>query len=207
MCYSAQASFTASSLLTLAGVALLAKIKDKRYFFLGSVPLIFAFQQVMEGCLWMRFEPMQLFKNIYLFFAYFFWPIWIPLSLLMVEKSKVRKKIQTILLYLGIIIGFYLSYHIPDTHVNINCQSITYQYPFDININLTFGTLLYFLVVLGPVFSSSIPYSFVFGTFLAVFGLFIFMFDAFYLTSLWCFWSAVTSLLLFFYLPFKKRRE
>ncbi|MBM3207485.1 MAG: hypothetical protein FJZ57_02620 [Chlamydiae bacterium] len=205
MCYSATASFSASAVLLVTGSILVCRIKEKKYLFLALIPVFFAVQQAMEGCIWLKLEPSQWFKNIYLLFAYTFWPIWIPLSLLMVEKNKQRRKIQLALLWIGIIMSTYLLFTISDTHPYITCHSIQYENKKVSAQFGNFGILLYFAVTIGSVFTSSLSFSKILALFFSVFAIFIFVFDRFYFASLWCFWSAVISILLCFYLPTRKK--
>jgi flagellar biosynthesis protein FliR len=47
---------------------------------------------------------------IFLFFAQILWPMWVPIAILLLEKSNMRKAIQRILVGAGLIVGCYLAY-------------------------------------------------------------------------------------------------
>ena len=53
MCFSATASFGASAVLGVIGVAAVAKAKTKPQRLFASIPLVFAVQQLSEGFLWL----------------------------------------------------------------------------------------------------------------------------------------------------------
>lgn len=55
MCFSATASFTASAVLGITGIATLRQVKFKSLIFLACLPLLFAIQQFNEGLIWLYF--------------------------------------------------------------------------------------------------------------------------------------------------------
>ncbi len=92
MCFSATASFLASGLLTMAGVATYWQVIDRRQMLLASIPLLFAIQQAAEGVVWLSFgydafAPWRIIAAyFFLFFAFIIWPIWAPLSVYYLES-------------------------------------------------------------------------------------------------------------------------
>ena len=52
-CFSATASFVTVGTTTAVGIACLSKVRQWRELPLASLPLIFAVQQAVEGCLWL----------------------------------------------------------------------------------------------------------------------------------------------------------
>ncbi|MGH8553728.1 MAG: DUF6629 family protein, partial [Methylococcales bacterium] len=53
MCFSAQASFLASGILTVGGIATLSQVRYPEQRAFAFFPLIFALHQFIEGCLWL----------------------------------------------------------------------------------------------------------------------------------------------------------
>ncbi|MEW5858245.1 MAG: DUF6629 family protein [Cyanobacteriota bacterium] len=53
MCFSATASFTAGTTLSVLGVATLTQIRSRQEVLLGIFPLLFATQQFIEGWVWL----------------------------------------------------------------------------------------------------------------------------------------------------------
>ena len=62
MCFSATASFSAGTVLTVLGVATMRATRRKAEIPLASIPLLFGLQQIVEGMLWLsfRFDAPQL---------------------------------------------------------------------------------------------------------------------------------------------------
>lgn len=200
MCFSTQASFTASVVLAVIGTINLRQVTDKRQWLLAAIPFFFAFQQAAEGVLWMTLgDPgaNPLFRDtalyFYLLFAIFFWPICIPLSVFLAETVSWRKWVIFLFVLGGIantLVNVY--YAIGQTpHVEITGHSINYigWLP---DQRLTYGT-----VVVLPCFFSSMKNMWQFGILTAL-GAFIT--NQFFLAtyvSVWCFFCALISLLLY----------
>jgi len=53
MCFSAEASFIAGGILSIAGIVTLAKTQNPSYRALASIPLLFGLQQIGEGFVWL----------------------------------------------------------------------------------------------------------------------------------------------------------
>src|SRR5687767_5665806 len=110
MCFSAGASFGAGIVLTVIGTISIKKAGSSSQLFLAGVPLIFAVQQVSEGFLWLALSNpayaflQQFTTYAFLFFAQVVWPLWIPLSMMMAEENKKRRKILTILVGVGVFV-------------------------------------------------------------------------------------------------------
>ena len=63
MCFSASASFGLGITLSAIGAACIKRINTPTAYFFGSIPLIFAIQQLSEGFLWLALS-----MPIYLYF-------------------------------------------------------------------------------------------------------------------------------------------
>lgn len=201
MCFSAEASFTAASILAVMGVATLKKITSSSQFFIAAIPLLFAFQQFSEGLVWLHLTHHmgsdQLFvyaQKSFLIFAFLIWPIWIPLSLLLLEKTPWRQRILFTLLGLGILLTLLnIFFYTARPHINVQVINQSLQY---------FGeappqAIIYPIVVLLPCFISSIKQAQLFGL-LALIGYFVS--DYFYrqtFTSVWCFYAAIMSIVMY----------
>lgn len=92
MCFSATASFAVAGALGVAGALSVYKTKKQFHLFFSAIPLLFATQQAAEGFVWLGLNgvcPQLLTTAMYtfLFFAFIFWPFWIPFSL-WIRESK-----------------------------------------------------------------------------------------------------------------------
>src|SRR5687768_16565317 len=99
MCFSAEASFAAGAILLGIGVVSLNKAVSGPQRVLAGIPLLFSIQQFDEGILWLTFsnpaymhwwQPAIL---TFLFYAQVVWPVFVPLSMTLIEKDPFRKRI------------------------------------------------------------------------------------------------------------------
>lgn len=207
MCFSAPASFTASAVLAIVGGVLSFRIKSKRLLPLACVPLFFAIQQAAEGVEWLHLPESSPAKNIFLFFAYVVWPIWIPFSLWLIEDNAKRKQWLAFCLGIGIVIGAFLILMIPETYANRDHGSIQYlQYFLPDRFN-TLGNIFYVTAILLPCFVTSLKKFWILGALVACSALITFWVNQLTATSTWCFFAALLSLSLFFILEKTKLKK
>jgi hypothetical protein len=97
MCFCASSSFGLGAALLPAGAYCVAEAarKDRAYLALGAIPLVFAAQQFSEGFVWLGLaegpsRAGHAAALTFLFFALVFWPVWLPLSVVPVERSRGR---------------------------------------------------------------------------------------------------------------------
>lgn len=200
MCFSAEASFTGAAIIGAVGILTLRQVTERRQLFLALIPLFFAFQQLLEGFLWLsqgRETALLTFaKYMFLSMALFLWPIWISLALFAVEPVKKKKLFLGLFLFLGILYDllflhqFYLIWpKLPQ--VQFFAHHIHYITHIPEGMSRAW---LYSLLVLLPQFFSSLPYIKLFtllnGIALAIAHYFYFVTEI----SIWCFISAWISL-------------
>lgn len=209
MCFSASASFAASAVLAVVGVATIKKSKKNNELLLAVVPLIFAIQQFIEGGLWLIIGKstslVMIFTYIILFFALFWWPAFIPTACYFLEKDKQRKSILQVLSVIGVLLGLYLYgnfiWH-PSPALAIN-SCIFYSNPLFWPFNLILCSF-YALVTVGALVISSKRAFNLFGLLaglLAILSLWIYLKN---FVSVWCFFAAVVSIVLYFNFKGKK---
>jgi hypothetical protein len=97
MCFSAEASFGVAAALMSAGAYCVREASRKGWRLLGLalVPAFFAVQQIAEGFVWLALENQDLQVATragldFLFFALWFWPVWMPLSALALALGGLR---------------------------------------------------------------------------------------------------------------------
>lgn len=205
MCFSTTVSFTAGAvLLTISSYTIYTALtRNKKYLLFACMPLFFGIQQILEGFVWLGLlESNPLFLKIaslgFIFFALFFWPIFSPLSVYLIEgKESKRKKILLILLGLGLVAGvaMYLPIIMSATPLDakIHCGSIRYNWIIPQPIESIYS-LVYLLVTVVPfLITSNIK--------MKIFAIFVLISLAissyFYMgsrTSVWCFFAAILSI-------------
>lgn len=200
MCYSAPVSFGLAGVLIVIGAVTIAAIKHKSQLMFASIPLLFAIQQAAEGVVWLALVQSHYTccstwaMYVFLCFAFIVWPFWVPLSLWMIEKHRISKKILNALCVLGAV---YSSYAIVmmilyKAHANIVGHSIRY----DTAVYDYFNIPLYLFPTMLPFFISRVPRVKVFGCAIAGSLLFSYYFLQVTLISVWCFFAAALSVMI-----------
>ena len=115
MCFSATVSFSAGIVLGITGVVAIKKMESPKQLAFAIIPFLFAFQQFIEGVLWLalmhdEFSYLASFATyVFLFVAQIIWPVWVPFSIMCLENSSGRKKVCFVILAIGIMLSSYLS--------------------------------------------------------------------------------------------------
>lgn len=204
MCFSAGASFGAAAVLGTIGFATLKKVSTRSQIMYASIPLLFAIQQVSEGLLWLSlsyagYESLKTPTTyFFLFFAQFLWPIWIPGSILLMERNKQRQKLLWIPVVAGVIGSSILAYRIIFNVVYAEIESHHISYIIGSSQwQIIVSSIMYVIAILTPSFISSAR-GIKAVAFLLVFSLLStkIMYEA-YLISVWCFFAAIISVLIY----------
>jgi hypothetical protein len=201
MCFSANASFGAGIVLSVIGVATIKKTQHPSQILFASIPLLFAVQQISEGILWVTLPNpayaglSQIVTYVFMFFAQFFWPLWVPIAILMLEKESKRKKIQKILVGIGLIVAFYSAYSLLTYHVHASIVGYHVTYFVD-NPNTIgkYGGILYFIATVAPPYFSHIKRMWMFGTAIFISYIITAIFYDHYVVSVWCFFASIISI-------------
>jgi hypothetical protein len=199
MCFSAQASFGTGAVLAVAGAISIKKVTRPGDLLFASIPLFFAVQQIAEGFLWLslshgKYDHWKVnAMNFFLFFAQVVWPVWVPLSIALLERVKTRKRILLVIACIGLFTSVCLAYFLLSYLVNAEVRDhhIYYQLNFpEASMKLS---ILYFIPTALPCFLSSYRYVRWMG--LAVLASFMFsrLFFKEELISVWCFFAALIS--------------
>jgi hypothetical protein len=205
MCFSAPVSFAASAVLAGTGLASskIAKGKDR---LLLPIAFLFSIQQFIEGVQWLfiRYSsPSLIFGYLYLAFAYLLWPVFTPWLVYRYEENPKIKKVLLALLAIGSLVSLYLLVIMFINPLEVVGGHKAVEYLIDVPFTKV-GIFFYVLVVTGSLMISS-------SKFLKIFGLagLLSFFLAAYLYgsafgSVWCFFAAALSVLIYFYLRKKK---
>ncbi|HMK27944.1 MAG TPA: DUF6629 family protein [Chitinophagaceae bacterium] len=216
MCFSATASFGASAVLVTIGIIAVAKAKTNRQRLFATIPLIFAVQQLTEGLLWLSLKNADmaswqpLITYFYLVFAMAVWPLWVPLTIRLLEKDARRKKTMNVLVTIGalvsIIVVLVLSLYPVHamTPACLSCpfsatpslsQHLHYQFtfpPVPEGLIGTFTALYIMATIITPFISSIKKMKWLGFVFLASYLFAVILYDGFVI-SIWCFFAALLS--------------
>jgi hypothetical protein len=208
MCFSATASFIAGISLSVIGVATVKKAERKAEIPFAMIPLLFGIQQIIEGMLWLSFQFDTHLLNVtmtylFAFFSHVLWPIFVPLSICLVETVVWRKKVILAFQIIGGAVGLYLLYFIITFPITSEIKvHVLYIFP---DFHKPPVLLLYIVATCVSGFFSSHKMINIFG----VLALLLFIVSYWFYTvaffSVWCFFSAILSVVI--YLHFKFRNE
>ncbi len=202
MCFSVEASFGASAVLTAFGVAAVLKAKTPAQKLFALTPLIFAVQQFGEGLVWLSLTH-QNYSSWQQPATYFFmiisqtvWPVWVPLVVLLLEKEKRRSKAMTVLFGIGVFVSAFLLLGLifNKQHANASGQHIQYVSDFQPGYipNLTLP-IAYVICVVIPLLISSVKRIRILGVMVFLFCIIARVFYQNYEISVWCFFAALMS--------------
>lgn len=136
MCFSATASFSAGAVLFGFGILTLKASRIPSELPFAAIPLLFAIQQFSEGVLWLTLPhgaPLLtvVMTYVYSFFSHVLWPIFLPLSVLLIEPPGRRRLALAVLFAIGVVVGLYLLYAMVDFGITsrLTGQHIEYVAP------------------------------------------------------------------------------
>jgi uncharacterized protein DUF6629 len=202
MCFSATGSLGVGAILAGIGALSVAQDKLPSHRMLAVVPLLFAGQQIAEGVVWMTIDhPSQngvhvLAVAVFLSFALVIWPSWVPLSLLLAETNPRRRKVLSVLAWVGIGVAIYAGVVLirgrPTAHIAGHSMAYTYVEAGSQRVRALYLPM-YIVPALIPFFVSTLKMAKLMGTILAVALVVTFVVERTTLTSVWCFFAAILS--------------
>jgi len=168
----------------------------------AAIPLLFGIQQIIEGVIWLSLQHdaaqlKMVATYLYSVFSHVLWPVYVPLAVALMEPNAWRRKALWIFSIIGVVAAFHLL-------VLIATQSLTvvagehiiyvsarhYEWPM-MQIYVT-------ATCLAPLFSSY-PLVRAFGAaaLLLFFVSYLFYTAAFF--SVWCFFAAILSAIIYLF--------
>lgn len=205
MCFSATASFTAGIGLVVVGVMTTRRVERRAELPFALIPFLFGVQQLIEGVLWLTLAEGATFANSlltysYSFFSHVFWPIYIPISVFLIEPESWRRRTLLVISIVGAAVGLYLLYFLVRLPIIAQVEGSHINY---VSPHFYISTVLS-LYVLGTCVSLLLSSHWTVRLFgIAALGSFIaaYAFYATWLISVWCFFAAALSIivLLHFY--------
>ena len=204
MCFSVAASFGSGVVLAAIGVVTLKITRKPSHLLFAFVPILFAIQQISEGFVWITLQQAQYAKwqsvpiHIFMVFAHIVWPFWITLSALLLENRAARKKILQALFVVAILLSGSEIYYMAVTPINAEISGHHVQYLFEYPPTYILVTdIVYGLVTIVPCFVSSVKRMWLLGFCFTASLLFSALFYQTHLLSVWCFFAAVLSIIIY----------
>lgn len=201
MCFSATASFTAGTLLLGVGALTMRKARQPRERPFAAIPLLFAVQQLTEGLLWLGFgwdTPTlnAVLTQLYSLFSHVLWPVYVPLAAWLLEPPGPRRRALRMVWAGGIAVGAYLLYNMFANPIVARPvgNHIDYDSPhFYVAVVIT----LYLTATTASMLLSSHRVMKLFGVLALAGALAAYLFYARWFISVWCFFAAVLSLVVY----------
>ena len=207
MCFSAPASFIAGTALSAIGVAALRNTRARNEVPFAMIPLLFGIQQLIEGVIWLTFSydaPIlkETMTYVYSVFSHVLWPIYVPLSLGLMEGIPWRKKTIFAFGMAGVAVGLYLLYFIVATPMvaEVIGNHIVYDSP---HFYLIPVMIVYLAATCVSCLFSSHGFVKLFGGLMFASFVAAYVIHVMALVSVWCFFAAILSLLIYIHLRFR----
>ena len=214
LCFTATGSFVAAGLLAVIGFLTLRETKKRSLVLFASMPFLFALQQLSEGILWITIADKQystinsITTYAFLVFALVIWPLWVPLSLWLPEKNILRKKLLLLFIgygFFGSIYSIYVLFYCGISS-QVASSSIRYNIFFGNSFRIKYDLFFYMISVIIPFFISSISLGNIMGTAIALSFVATYYFMNINLISVWCFFSALISVIILFIVQLEEKR-
>lgn len=208
MCFSAGASLIAGTMLSGFGVLALTKTEARTEIPFAMIPLLFGIQQLSEGVIWLTFNPdapliRQTMTYVYSGFSHVLWPIFVPFAMGFMESVPWRRKAIFAFEAAGATVGLYLLYFLMSGPVvaEVVSKNIVYVSP---HFYIVPVMVLYLLATCVSCFFSSHGFVQLFGGLALIFFVAAYFVHALALVSIWCFFAAILSALIYVHLRFRK---
>lgn len=212
MCFSPTASFVASFFLGGVAWAAYRKVLKQNQdvpakLGLVLVPFGFAIQQFSEGFVWLSllYNFSDVIKNLaiymFMFFAFIFWPAYTPICMYRLEQNNNCKKVLKALIIVGFMTAVFLLERLCYFGVLAqlaNCHIMYSSNLSQFSTSVTYLTMAaYLLATCGSLLVSSFPRVRQIGVLISLAYIAAYLFYVNFLISVWCFFAAIISLLVY----------
>jgi hypothetical protein len=201
MCFSPEADFTAGVVIAGVGVETLRRVSAPRELIVGALPLLFGIHQLVEGFVWLGLRGQvssglgNAAKEAYIVYAHAVLPVIVPFGFMLIEPDRRRARWMWPLACLGLVLGGYLLWQVTAYPVGAQeearCIDYTTHTPNDVLI-----AALYVAATCGPALLSSRRHLRWFGLVCLIGVIATALVRADELTSLWCLYVALVSVLI-----------
>jgi hypothetical protein len=208
MCFSPEADVVAAVVVGAVGIDAVRHVRNRREVLLASLPLLFAVHQLIEAFVWwglrgsVGWDVGRAALWWYLVIA-FVLPVVVPVAVRMVEPAPRRRELMTGCIGLGGAVSALLLVEVLRGPIAGHAHGWHVAYAIGHGAGSEI-VVLYALATCGALVASSIRPIAIFGVLNAVAVVLLAVSASNGLPSLWCFWAAVTSVMIAVYL---RRRD
>jgi len=201
VCFSAEADLVSAAVIGAIGAATLAKVRAPREIPLAAMPIAFALHQFTESFVWRDLDAGHTPATgtaviLYLVFAWVLLPVLAPLAFLLVEPPGPRRRRLVPFVVMGALAGGYLAVAVVSGDASAHATHHTIQYGGAGEL-AWIATVLYVVATCGAPLLSGFRAIVWFGIANVVAVAAIVTIQAEGLTSVWCLWAAVVSVLIY----------
>jgi hypothetical protein len=202
MCFSPQADFVAGAVVAGVGVGTLRRVRARRELIVGALPLLFGIHQLVEGLVWLALRGEvsrglgDAAKDAYVLYAHAVLPAIVPLGFMLLEPNRGRSHAMLAMACLGVLLGVYLLWEVTAYPVRAQAEARCIDYTTHTPNDVLIG-LVYIAVTCGPALISSRRHLRWFGAVSLVGVILTAVVRVDELTSLWCLYVAIVSILIF----------
>jgi hypothetical protein len=201
MCFSPEADFSGGAIVAAVGVQTLRHVRAPRELIIGALPVLFGAHQLIEGFVWLglRHEVSAgvsaAARETYIVFAHAILPMIVPLGFILLEPDRQRARWLWPFALAGLVLGAYLLWQVTAYPVTAQIQGHCIDYVTH-TPNSDDLAVLYVVVTCGPPLLSTRRYMRWFGALSLLGAIATATVRADELTSLWCVYAALTSVLI-----------
>jgi len=209
MCFSPEADFSAGVVVAGIGIETLRRVRAPRELIVGALPLLFGIHQLVEGFVWLGLRGQvsgglgDAAKLAYILYAQVALPIIVPVGFMLLEPDRRRARWMWPSVCVGLAVGAYLLWQVTaypvGAHEAARCIDYTTHTPNNVLVGV-----LYVFATCGPALIASRRYLRWFGLVSLIGVVVTALVRVDELTSLWCLYVALVSVLILSY--FRRER-
>ena len=201
MCFSPEADFVAAAVVGTIGVATLRQVRTKRELLIGSLPLLFALHQFVEGFVWLGLRGdvsngvEQAAVYIYVLYAFAILPLIVPLGFFLLEPVDSHRRWLRPFVVLGVGVSLFYLWHV----IVDPLEAIAHPHGIEYLSGALGGyvaAVCYVIATCVPALLSSRRYLRWFGVANIAAAGFTFAVHQVEFASIWCLYAASASLLI-----------
>lgn len=216
MCFSATASFSAAAALVVVGGVAASRVRQRSELVYALIPAMFGVQQILEGLIWLALAtpstapsclPVGGLTQGYSVFSQVLWPIYVPLSIWLLERDAARRRLLVVTCIFGALVSVFLLNAMFDNPVVAHLQEQHIAYAFS-HTHVVSATLLYLLGTCAAPLVSSHASVRAFGV--AAMGSAALAYAVYttWFISVWCFFAGLLScIVLLHFVPWRRKHK
>lgn len=204
MCLSPEVDIAAASVITVFAFDAIKHNQHARSLPIALVPAIFAIHTFSDAFVWLadRGNASQTLGNFsaqtYLFIAFVLLPIFVPLATNLIEPKGWRKNLIGVIAFGGLLSGLDAAISMLQNKTTVTVCD--YYIDYHVQGTTSAAGFFYMVATCGAMLLSGEKILFRWGIVNVVVVLVLGIFANHQLPSLWCFWAAITSFFVTFYI-------